>query len=317
MAQQGARGLHRSHARGAGRPPWGLRPRDITPTWQPPGALPHDMAPGAERRANDAARAAARGAMNEAERTHAEAQRRFNQQRLVYNYKSLVYEPARQVLREQMRDVHRSYMRSAVDWMMDDTMGRRVLSQGDEIVAGINRTLDMFKMKRAAHQIEFHDQFTRSCLPKIYPDWDTNYDAILKRYNLSQIHMESLIVCPRRFGKTIAVSMYVAAYIMNVPNSEVSIFSTGRRTAGKLMQSVIKFLQELPGFEDRIKTKNFETLVLDFGNGDTRTMSSYPGTVAVCPTHTFSFLCHFAILPFCHLLAFCYRWPLHWATRGG
>lgn len=244
--------------------------------------------------------------------------------RRAYDYRRLVYAPARQHIRNRLREIHDTYLRSPEDWEMDKTLGTRVLSKGDEVVAGINRTLDSFKMKRASHQIEFHDQFTRSCLPKIYPDWDTNYDSILKRYKLSQVHMETLIVCPRRFGKTIAVSMYVAAYMMNVPNSEVSIFSTGRRTAGKLMQSVIKFLQELPGFEEHIKVKNYETLVLDFGNGDTRTMSSYPGTVAVRPHPTSTpiphslcavavFLCEFVL---CLLCACVFGLCSLWCTFG-
>lgn len=201
--------------------------------------------------------------------------------RLVYNINQIVHQPALQTVNNSMRDLMRHYKRTVADWLQDATSGKHAQSEGDQIVAGINKTLDSFKMKRASHQVEFHDQFTRSCLPKIYADWDINYDSILKRFNLTKIHQESLVVCPRRFGKTMAVSMYVAAYVMNVPNSEVSIFSTGRRTAGKLMQQVIKFMQEIPEFEDRIRVKNFETMILDFGNGDLRTLSSYPGSVAV------------------------------------
>lgn len=153
---------------------------------------------------------------------------------------------------------------------------------GDMIVQNIQKQLDSFGLVREEHQRQFHDMFIESCLPKIYyREWSNNYERIMRRFGLTKLQQESLIVCPRRYGKTYSVGMFCAAYLMNVPNCEIALFSTGKRTAGKLMALILSFLDMIPGFRDKIETKNQELLVLDFGVGDKRKLNCYPGSVGV------------------------------------
>jgi hypothetical protein len=48
---------------------------------------------------------------------------------------------------------------------------------------------------------------------------------------------------PRRFGKTISVSMFAAAMIFSCPNMELSIYSTCKRISQKLLRNIVKFLE--------------------------------------------------------------------------
>ena len=78
-----------------------------------------------------------------------------------------------------------------------------------------------------------------------------------------------------------------------VPKSEEAIFSTGKRTAGKLMALTISFLLAIPGFRDRCEVHNVENLIIDMGPTDKRKISCYPGSVAV----RFLFVIHFCVFP--------------------
>lgn len=173
---------------------------------------------------------------------------------------------------------------------------------GDEVVRRLNEQLDAFGLIRHEYQRRFHEQFVHSCLPKIYGDeWDTNAERVLRRYGLATLHQETLIVCPRRFGKTTAVAMFAAAFLWCVPACEIAIFSTGKRTAGKLMALTLSFLHMIEGFRARVATKNQELIVLAFGPGDERKLNCYPGTVDVRPPHHPAFPLPFCLLRRCSL----------------
>ena len=58
--------------------------------------------------------------------------------------------------------------------------------------------------------------------------------------NLSQ---EILISTPRRFGKTISVSLFAAAILFSAPRVELSIYSTCKRISQKLLRNVKRFLE--------------------------------------------------------------------------
>ena len=54
---------------------------------------------------------------------------------------------------------------------------------------------------------------------------------------------EILVSTPRRFGKTISVSMFAAAMIFACPNMELSIYSTCKRISQKLLRNIVRFLE--------------------------------------------------------------------------
>ena len=150
---------------------------------------------------------------------------------------------------------------------------------GDRRLAAIRNTLSRFEFKRSKMQRQFHESFLRAVAQHLYrDDHDVDFDDICKRNKWPDMKQQVLCLTPRRFGKTTAVAMFVAAFAWCVPRSVQSIFSTGRRASYKLLQLVRELLIEL-GEEDRVSNiKGKEDLyVTGTSPGDLRKISSYPG----------------------------------------
>lgn len=170
---------------------------------------------------------------------------------------------------------------------------------GDERLELFRRLLDEFNWERQANQVDFHEMMIKTALPCIFKDeWNTDYDRILRIFDLYQHVAETFIVCPRRFGKTVSVAMFCADYMYCIPEASIAIFSTAQRTSGKMMLAIYQFMRELPYFRDAIFTvKNSETITIIL-HGVERTMWCYPGTVAV---RAFNLLIFALVLFFCLL----------------
>eukprot|EP00960_Hanusia_phi_P069785 767165-Hanusia_phi.AAC.1 len=140
---------------------------------------------------------------------------------------------------------------------------------------------------RSFHQKEFHDDFIRACARlfwKTEPKGQFNRDhqKILELNGWDHLAQEILVSTPRRFGKTISVSMFAAAIIFSAPSIEVSIYSTCKRISQKLLNNIRKFLYIIYEGMDaepfKIIRSNMEEIVLkgDNGSQDVRVVNSYP-----------------------------------------
>ena len=91
--------------------------------------------------------------------------------------------------------------------------------------------IDRRKWTRSFHQRLFHDNFIRACA-RIF--WKTephgtfarDHQRVLEINGWDHLSQEALVSTPRRFGKTISVSMFAAAMLYSCPNLEMSIYST-------------------------------------------------------------------------------------------
>lgn len=94
---------------------------------------------------------------------------------------------------------------------------------------------------------------------------------------------------PRRFGKTISVSMFAAAIMFACPSMELSIYSTCKRISQKLLRNVIMFLNlvyaELGVTPYKYIRLNQEEVRVQGpeGEGDVRVINSYPSKIGGCP----------------------------------
>lgn len=151
-------------------------------------------------------------------------------------------------------------------------------------------TLDRKGWPRSFHQKEFHDDFLRACARlfwKTEPKGQFNRDhqKILELNGWDHLAQEILVSTPRRFGKTISVSMFAAAIIFSAPSIEVSIYSTCKRISQKLLNNIRKFLHLIYEGMDaepfKVIRSNMEEIVLkgDNGSQDVRTVNSYPSKV--------------------------------------
>ena len=170
--------------------------------------------------------------------------------------------------------------RSLYETHTDDTRGLTVLAR-----RGWNRSF---------HQREFHDHFIRACA-RIF--WKTekpgtfarDHQRILELNGWASLSQEVLISTPRRFGKTISVSMFAAAMLFSTPNLEMSIYSTCKRISQKLLRNVYKFLGLIyleMGVQKMKEIRlNFEEIVLKGpeSDQDVRVVNSYPSKVTAPP----------------------------------
>jgi len=132
---------------------------------------------------------------------------------------------------------------------------------------------------------------------------------VLLRNAWDHLSQEVLISTPRRFGKTISVSMFAAAMVFAAPRVELSIYSTCKRISQKLLRNVQKFFNEMVehnmaahGF--KVIRQNMEEIVLQGPDGvnDVRIVNSYPSKVThmqLCNCATVQ-LCNCATVQLCN-----------------
>ena len=150
--------------------------------------------------------------------------------------------------------------------------------------------LDQGGWKRSYHQRLFHEAYIAACARpfwKIDPpgSFARAHQKILDVNNWENLAQEILISTPRRFGKTISVSMFAAALMFSCAGCEVSIYSTCKRISTKLLRNVVMFLGIIYDVLkcDRLKVirSNQEEVHLqgDEGYKDVRIIQSYPSKV--------------------------------------
>jgi hypothetical protein len=106
--------------------------------------------------------------------------------------------------------------------------------------------LDTKGWNRSYHQRPFHDDFLKACTRsfwKLEPpgQFVRDHQKVLLLNSWDHIAQEILISTPRRFGKTISVSMFCAAMLLACPCVEISIYSTCKRISQKILLNVQKF----------------------------------------------------------------------------
>lgn len=196
---------------------------------------------------------------------------------------SKYFEQVRQEIKfNDERQAKRSSYKRKIDSILSSTA--RTGIHGDTYLHQINQILDNFEgYIRSESQKEFHKSFIDAVLPHIYgpEDFGKYRERILKERNVDNHQSEILVCCPRRFGKTTSVSMFIAALLYVVPDTWISCFSTGQRASTTLLDQAAKFLLTLPGSKDRILKKNSEQLfVAGTGGDDIRRFHSFPSSVA-------------------------------------
>jgi hypothetical protein len=140
---------------------------------------------------------------------------------------------------------------------------------------------------RSREQRKLHEIYIRTCLAKLYQDeWEDNRERILAHYGIEEFQQETLVVMPRRAGKTWSMAMFCAAMLIICPDIEISVFATGQRTAGKLLKLIVKMLRRLRDFvgenDFKFLQENEQVIVLLGPDKTQRTCGCYPGSVRVC-----------------------------------
>lgn len=95
--------------------------------------------------------------------------------------------------------------------------------------------------KQQRHIIQ---EFVRASLVKLVglENYEKNpmyYMNLAEKKNRQSL---SIVITPRRFGKTTATAIYVGALLLTIPNVVIAIFSTGRRASTLLLQKIAQIV---------------------------------------------------------------------------
>lgn len=153
--------------------------------------------------------------------------------------------------------------------------------------------LDRRGWDRSYHQRLFHEEYLKSCARIFFkrdgPGAFANaHNRLLEINSWDSTPQEILVSTPRRFGKTISVSMFAAAMMFSCPAMELSIYSTCKRISQKLLRNIVKFLDliyvELNVTPYKIARMNSEEVHVlgNEGLGDLRVINSYPSKIGEC-----------------------------------
>jgi hypothetical protein len=159
----------------------------------------------------------------------------------------------RQVTKRKIQTLCESVIELYLHGSTSKTSGRQVYDH-------IMNCLSVFRVVpgsvrgRSDNQIKVHQAGVFANLPFIYGnEWEYNQSAVLKSLGLTTLNQLLLVSTPRRFGKTTAVAMLVAALVYCIPNRyEVLIFAQNLRTSRAMMEKIQGFMCQLPEGEKRI-----------------------------------------------------------------
>lgn len=177
------------------------------------------------------------------------------------------------------RSIHLKNPRLRSDLGSATDPSRSGSSLGEERLAALRDVLENgYTWTRSNTQRRFHESFLNACVRFLFSQDSSppDYRDILDRNNWEDIRQQCLCMTPRRFGKTVAVGMFVGAIALVVPGSEQAIFSTGRRASNKLLELVSQLVSQVPGGSERIVKSNQETVWVSHPCGSTSKINSYP-----------------------------------------
>jgi hypothetical protein len=115
--------------------------------------------------------------------------------------------------------------------------------------------LDRFTLPRSTHQIQAHDAMLQICCSHIYGvDFLRCRPQLMKQFKIQAFSMATLMLFPRRFGKTTAVAMFLATLLAVCRGIKIVIVSPTQDVSNMLLSAARGFFYEIPDAEDRTVT---------------------------------------------------------------
>ncbi len=154
---------------------------------------------------------------------------------------------------------------------------------GDVRLVNIRRYLDHVKgYDRSEMQKQFHESFLQAVALHLYKDDpEVDMDKIKSMNEWPNLKQQVLCLTPRRFGKTTAVAMFVAAYFLSVEKAQLCIFSTGKRASDSMLEKIHEFVKLIDedlgtNHDDCCKRRGEFLYYYGEGSNDVRKVASYP-----------------------------------------
>jgi hypothetical protein len=155
-------------------------------------------------------------------------------------------------VRQTERDARHRVMQPVYDMVIQNPQGVNV-PVGLQLFEDALRLLDCFSMTRSLDQRQFHDAMMFTAAPLILQsDYLSFREALFQRFKRSSQNMATLILCPRRWGKSICGAMMIAVLLYVCRGINIVIFSTGSDCSSTFLQMVKDFFLQLPNANSRI-----------------------------------------------------------------
>jgi hypothetical protein len=158
----------------------------------------------------------------------------------------------------------------------EDTGVKRTLAteEGDDMLSRFERLLDSIEPPARPIQRKIFKEITNCCLQHFYGDrFETHKERILRLRNINDYTELSLIMTPRRQGKTVAISRVVAVMLIVIPGFKVTCFAVKHDRSKELVRMVKSLLLEL-GYPGKMLV-NAERILIEVSPTDIRTLESY------------------------------------------
>ena len=195
--------------------------------------------------------------------------------------------------RLQKKQAQLDLMKEGEQWAVGAKEAKKDPLEYMELCRTYLAKMDTQGWNRSYHQRLFHDDFLKACTRSFWKlekpgQFARDHQKVLRCNNWDHIAQEILISTPRRFGKTISVSMFCAAMLLACPGVEISIYSTCKRISQKILRNVQKFALmvadgDYGNLNFSVKRENMEEINLQgpVGRQDVRIINSYPSKVSM------------------------------------
>ena len=167
-------------------------------------------------------------------------------------------------------------------------------SDGARRWAAMQRALDSLQTngcKRSLDQTRFHDAMLVSCAQLVMGkhNLEAERDAMLAQLRRDQLPFGTLILCPRRWGKSTSVAMFCAALLYTCPRIRLLIMATQRKSASLLLKSTLHYFTQFEDGSARIAENNqfkFTVRSSDFAGSRAEALrtGAVSGVTACAPT---------------------------------
>jgi hypothetical protein len=115
---------------------------------------------------------------------------------------------------------------------------------------------DQTDFKRSDEQIEMHILWAQACVPQIYgKEYASRKPAILRRFGVSLLWSYIAIFATRRFGKSMALAQFIAAFLLTQEKTVINVFSMAKVTSTAMADKILMMLDVICPPSHDLKTK--------------------------------------------------------------
>lgn len=127
--------------------------------------------------------------------------------------------------------------------------GDRDRCEGDEYVEQFEQALEFLDdngYRRSMQQRVMHKAFLSISVTQLYADdLEQNLVRLLRKTGFSELRCETLILAPRRFGKTVSTALWIAVELVTLRGHDALVYSTNARASDALREKVYAVLRVL------------------------------------------------------------------------